>query len=102
MIQERGGNPFYELSLPDAIVRLRQGFGRLMRRQDDRGAVLILDSRVVRRPYGARFLESLPPCRMSVGSSAEVLASLREMFAGMRKKGARPLDALPASPDAEG
>ena len=99
MIRERGGNPFYELSLPDAIVRLRQGFGRLMRRQDDRGAVLILDSRVVRRPYGARFLESLPPCRMSVGSSAEVLAALREMFAGMRKKRARPLDALPSGPE---
>ncbi len=86
MIQERGGNPFYELSLPDAIVRLRQGFGRLMRRQEDRGAVLILDSRLVRRPYGARFLESLPSCRMAVGSSAEVLAALREMFAGLRKK----------------
>jgi ATP-dependent DNA helicase DinG len=97
MIQERGGNPFYELSLPDAIVRLRQGFGRLMRRQDDRGAVLILDSRLVRRPYGARFLESLPPCRRSVGGCAEVLADLREMFAGMRKKRARPPDALPSS-----
>ena len=99
MIQEQGGNPFFELSLPDAVVRLRQGFGRLMRRQDDRGAVLILDSRVVRRPYGARFLESLPPCRMAVGSSEEVLAALREMFAGMRKKRARPLDALPSAPE---
>ena len=86
VIQERGGNPFYELSLPDAVVRLRQGFGRLMRRQDDRGAVLILDSRVVRRAYGARFLESLPPCRMASGSSGEVLAALREMFAGTAKK----------------
>jgi ATP-dependent DNA helicase DinG len=98
MIQERGGNPFYELSLPDAVVRLRQGFGRLMRRQDDRGAVLILDSRVVRRPYGTVFLESLPRCRMAVGPSAEVLAALREMFAELRKKRARPADALPNSP----
>jgi ATP-dependent DNA helicase DinG len=98
MIQERGGNPFYELSLPDAIVRLRQGFGRLMRRQDDRGAVLILDSRLVRRPYGSLFLESLPRCRMAVGPSAEVLAALREMFAELRKKRARPADALPNAP----
>ncbi len=98
-IQERGGNPFYELSLPEAIVRLRQGFGRLMRRQEDRGAVLILDSRVVRRPYGALFLESLPRCRMAVGSSEQVLAALREMFAGLRKKRARPEDALPNAPE---
>jgi ATP-dependent DNA helicase DinG len=99
MIQERGGNPFLELSLPDAIVRLRQGFGRLMRRQDDRGAVLILDSRVVRRPYGALFLESLPRCRMAVGSSAQVLGALREMFAGLRKKRAHRTDALPIAPE---
>jgi ATP-dependent DNA helicase DinG len=98
-IEERGGNPFYELSLPDAIVRLRQGFGRLMRRQDDRGAVLILDSRLVRRPYGAQFLESLPRCRMAVGSAEEVLEALRQMFAGLRKKRARPADALPESPE---
>ena len=59
-IEMRGGNPFGELSLPDAVVRLRQGFGRLMRRNDDRGVVLILDSRIVTKSYGSIFLESLP------------------------------------------
>jgi ATP-dependent DNA helicase DinG len=102
MIEERGGNPFYELSLPDAVVRLRQGFGRLMRRQDDRGAVLILDSRVVRRGYGAHFLESLPRCRMAVGPSEKVLAALREMFSEIRKKGAHRPDALPGVPEPAG
>ena len=102
MIEERGGNPFYELSLPDAVVRLRQGFGRLMRRQDDRGAVLILDSRVVRRAYGAHFLESLPRCRMAVGTSEQVLAALRETFSEMRKKGAHRADALPDVPEPAG
>jgi len=89
-IQARGGNPFYELSLPEAVVRLRQGFGRLMRRQDDRGAVLILDSRVVRRPYGRQFLQSLPRCRTSVGASGEVLEELREFFGTLRKKRSAP------------
>jgi ATP-dependent DNA helicase DinG len=97
-IQERGGNPFFELSLPDAIVRLRQGFGRLMRRQDDRGAVLILDSRLVRRAYGAHFLESLPRCRTAFGSSGEVLAALRGFFSEIRKKRAHRPDALPGVP----
>ncbi len=59
-IEERGGNPFGELSLPDAVVRMRQGFGRLMRRHDDTGVVLILDPRIVTKQYGSVFLESLP------------------------------------------
>ena len=89
-IQQRGGNPFYELSLPEAVVRLRQGFGRLMRRQDDQGAVLILDSRVVRRAYGRQFLESLPPCRTSIGPAGEVLEALRGFFADLRRKRSAP------------
>jgi ATP-dependent DNA helicase DinG len=85
-LREEGGNPFYELALPDAVVRLRQGFGRLMRRQDDRGAVLILDSRVVRKPYGALFLQSLPACRAAIGPNREVLAALKGFFGEFRKK----------------
>ena len=63
-VAARGGRPFFELSLPDAVTRFRQGFGRLMRRRDDHGAVLVLDSRICRKNYGSLFLNSLPPaCR---------------------------------------
>jgi ATP-dependent DNA helicase DinG len=85
-LKEEGRDPFYELSLPDAVVRLRQGFGRLMRRQDDWGAVLILDSRVIRKPYGRVFLESLPRCRTVLAPGPELLSELAAFFATWRKK----------------
>ena len=62
MIKERGGDPFSEYSLPEAILKLRQGVGRLIRTKQDRGIVVILDSRVVRKPYGRAFLAALPKC----------------------------------------
>ncbi len=55
-------NPFRDYTLPDAILRFRQGFGRLIRRATDRGIVVVLDSRVWRKEYGQAFLESLPTC----------------------------------------
>jgi DNA polymerase-3 subunit epsilon/ATP-dependent DNA helicase DinG len=55
-------NPFRDYTLPDAILRFRQGFGRLIRRATDRGIVVVLDSRVWRKEYGQAFLESLPEC----------------------------------------
>jgi ATP-dependent DNA helicase DinG len=79
-IEARGGNPFAELSLPDAVVRMRQGFGRLMRRHDDRGVVLVLDPRIVSKTYGSVFLESLPPSRRVIGLAASVLAEVKEFF----------------------
>lgn len=54
--------PFQEYALPQAILRFRQGFGRLVRRRTDRGAVVVLDSRLLTRSYGPLFLRSLPPC----------------------------------------
>jgi ATP-dependent DNA helicase DinG len=84
-IEERGGNPFGELSLPDAVVRMRQGFGRLMRRHDDSGVVLILDPRIVTRPYGSVFLESLPDARRVIAPSTEVLREVR-LFFGQKKE----------------
>ena len=88
-IESDGGNPFGELSLPDAVVRMRQGFGRLMRRHDDRGVVLILDSRIVTKPYGAVFLESLPAARREIGPAAGVLRAVEEFFgeSASKKKG---------------
>ncbi|AKJ42364.1 ATP-dependent DNA helicase [Pragia fontium] len=57
----RGGDPFNEVQLPDAVITLKQGVGRLIRDTDDRGVIVICDNRLVMRPYGAIFLNSLPP-----------------------------------------
>ncbi len=59
-VRDRGGNPFNELTLPEALVKFRQGIGRLIRTQTDRGLVTILDSRVLAKAYGRLFLECLP------------------------------------------
>lgn len=53
-------NPFYEYTVPEAILRFRQGFGRLIRTQSDRGVVAVLDRRVLSKKYGSLFLDSLP------------------------------------------
>lgn len=62
-LEERGINPFMAYSVPVAALRLRQGFGRLIRGRDDRGVVAVLDSRVLTKRYGRVFLDSLPPAR---------------------------------------
>ena len=59
-LRRRGGNPFAELVLPEALVRFRQGAGRLIRRAEDQGNVVILDSRILSKTYGRYFLEALP------------------------------------------
>lgn len=65
-------DPFNEYSLPEAILRFRQGFGRLIRTQSDRGVVAILDRRVLTKKYGRAFLDSLPQCTVRVGSLNEL------------------------------
>nr|WP_202403660.1 MULTISPECIES: ATP-dependent DNA helicase [Erwiniaceae] len=57
----RGGDPFNDVQLPDAVITLKQGVGRLIRDTDDRGVLVICDQRLVSRPYGGLFLNSLPP-----------------------------------------
>lgn len=59
-IRERGGNPFAEFTLPKALIKFRQGVGRLIRGKNDRGVVTLLDARLLRKPYGRLFLASLP------------------------------------------
>ncbi len=61
-IEERGGSSFVDFSLPEAILKFRQGFGRLVRSADDRGTVVVLDPRLAGKWYGRKFLASLPPC----------------------------------------
>ena len=65
-------DPFNEYHLPEAILRFRQGFGRLIRTESDRGVVVILDRRILTKRYGRSFLESIPPCKV-------LNASLRDL-----------------------
>jgi ATP-dependent DNA helicase DinG len=81
-IRQKGGNPFLEFSLPEAVIRLRQGFGRLMRSKQDRGAVVILDSRIIKKAYGEAFLASLPQTGLSITEKESMLVALENfMFA---------------------
>jgi DNA polymerase-3 subunit epsilon/ATP-dependent DNA helicase DinG len=66
---EQFDNPFAEYAVPQAVLRLKQGFGRLIRSRTDRGAVIVLDRRLVTRVYGQVFLRSLPPCSVKQGPS---------------------------------
>jgi ATP-dependent DNA helicase DinG len=70
-ITQAGGNAFLEYQLPEAVLKLKQGFGRLIRTAEDRGTVVILDPRMLTKPYGRVFLESLPPATVEVEPLAE-------------------------------
>ena len=73
-IRERGGNPFMEYQVPEAAIKLRQGFGRLIRSKSDTGVVAILDPRVRTKFYGRIFRESLPDCRVIIDDGTGPLA----------------------------
>jgi ATP-dependent DNA helicase DinG len=64
-IEEQGGSSFYEYSVPQAIISLKQGLGRLIRSTTDRGVLAVLDPRLRTKMYGQSFLKSLPPCRIT-------------------------------------
>src|SRR5437660_1230358 len=75
---EQVRDSFTQLALPQAALRLKQGFGRLIRRSTDRGAVVILDNRILGRDYGKTFLDVLPPASRFVGPSAEISEQVGE------------------------
>ncbi|MFW6202575.1 MAG: ATP-dependent DNA helicase, partial [Gemmatimonadota bacterium] len=79
-IEREGGNAFYDYMLPHAALRLKQGFGRLIRSRTDRGAVVLLDRRVVEKRYGRYFLETLPPSRVRTGDWSELRAELAGFY----------------------
>jgi ATP-dependent DNA helicase DinG len=64
-IEEAGGKPFFDYQVPEAVLTLKQGFGRLIRSLEDRGVLVLLDPRIRRQRYGQTFLQSLPPYRMT-------------------------------------
>jgi ATP-dependent DNA helicase DinG len=75
-IEEAGGKPFFDYQIPNAVITLKQGFGRLIRSLDDRGVLMLLDPRVRRQRYGRIFLESLPPYRRT-----EEISDVEKFFA---------------------
>jgi DNA polymerase-3 subunit epsilon/ATP-dependent DNA helicase DinG len=75
-------DPFYQYALPEAILTFRQGFGRLIRTQTDRGVVVVLDKRVLTKKYGRLFIESLPQCTFRQGLLAD-LPKLTERWLNM-------------------
>ena len=79
-IAARGGDSFVEYMLPHASLRLKQGFGRLIRSSVDRGVVVIADPRVVTKRYGRGLLEGLPPARRIVGRWAELLGTIEQFY----------------------
>ena len=65
-ILEKGGNPFMDYSLPSAILKFKQGVGRLIRNKTDKGIICILDRRILSKPYGKYFINSLPECEVII------------------------------------
>jgi ATP-dependent DNA helicase DinG len=65
-IEARGGNSFSEFSLPEAILKFRQGVGRLIRTKGDSGIVVVLDNRVLAKRYGQAFLDAIPKCPVEI------------------------------------
>jgi ATP-dependent DNA helicase DinG len=79
-IAARGGDPFVEYMLPQASLRLNQGFGRLIRSASDRGVVVLADPRVVTKAYGRGLLDALPPARRIAGPWAVVRRRIEAFF----------------------
>jgi len=65
-IQQQGGNPFRDYQLPSAIIKFKQGFGRLIRSKTDTGIVVILDARILNKSYGPQFLAAIPKCKIEI------------------------------------
>jgi ATP-dependent DNA helicase DinG len=80
-IERDGGSSFHRYMLPHAALRLKQGFGRLIRSRSDRGVVVLLDSRVLEKSYGRYLLESLPPAPVRTGAWPELMTELATFYA---------------------
>ncbi len=79
-IENEGRNSFMEYTVPQAIIKFKQGFGRLIRHKNDRGTILVLDNRIISKFYGKMFLESLPDCGRIIGRADEVFQEFREFY----------------------
>lgn len=80
-MESMGVNSFTDYSVPVAVLKFKQGFGRLIRTRSDRGVVLVLDRRIISKFYGRYFLDSLPECGQLIAGSEEVISGLERFFA---------------------
>ncbi|WP_295799699.1 helicase C-terminal domain-containing protein [uncultured Treponema sp.] len=79
-LEKKGGNPFMQLSLPQAVIKFRQGFGRLVRRADDKGIVVVLDRRIVEKKYGGIFTRSVPMTKRMYSPLDAILHAVKNFF----------------------
>ncbi|MBJ7449979.1 MAG: DEAD/DEAH box helicase family protein [Parachlamydiales bacterium] len=79
-IVESGGDPFMEYTLPNAIVKFKQGFGRLIRNRNDRGCIVCLDPRLIKKGYGRMFLKSLPDCKTYFGEKTSLIEEVAKFY----------------------
>ncbi len=79
-LEKEGLDPFFDYSVPNAVIKFKQGFGRLMRKNDDRGCVLCLDHRIVKKNYGKHFLQSLPDCRTCFGPKQQAFTEMKKFY----------------------
>jgi ATP-dependent DNA helicase DinG len=77
-LSKEGKDPFSNLSLPEAVIKFKQGFGRLIRSQSDRGVVVILDPRLYTKRYGQVFLNSIPGGQITVASQDELAEQVKK------------------------
>jgi len=80
-VEKRGGSSFMELSVPQAVIKFRQGFGRLVRRSDDSGVIVVLDRRIVEKRYGKLFTTSVPMTRRMYNPLSDILRAIEKFFA---------------------
>jgi ATP-dependent DNA helicase DinG len=76
--ERQGLDPFQQYSVPEAVMKFKQGFGRLIRSREDRGVVLICDTRVLTSNYGGVFLDSLPTKSLVYSSREELIAEIKQ------------------------
>jgi ATP-dependent DNA helicase DinG len=79
-LEKEGLNPFSDYSVPQAVIKFKQGFGRLMRKNDDRGCIVCLDHRIIKKSYGKQFLHSLPNCRTCFAPKVEAFTEMRLFY----------------------
>ena len=79
-IRKKGGNSFMELSVPEAIIKFRQGVGRLIRKNTDKGTVVVLDRRIYEKQYGSLFLANVPECKKYYEPVSKILDIIEEFL----------------------
>lgn len=83
-IEENGGSAFMDYALPLAVIKFKQGFGRLIRSKEDRGVVFVLDRRLYGKNYGVKFIQSLPKARVLKASMREIFEDMNKFFDGSK------------------